>query len=262
MDYVHVSFVALVVAGLTFFSGFGLGTLLMPVFAIFFPIEVAVAATAIVHLANNLFKAYLVGRQAKISIVISFALPAAFAAAFGAYLLSYFSRLTPLFTYNLGDKILFVTPIKLLIACLIFIFAILDLIPFLKKFSFSKKLIPFGGILSGFFGGLSGHQGALRTAFLVRLGLDKKELIGTMVLSAIIVDMSRLLIYGLTFFQKDFLLLKEQGGLGLIIAGSLAAFLGSMVGKRILDKMTLDILHTIIGVLLILLAIALGLGLI
>lgn len=44
---------ALVVSGLTLFSGFGLGTLLMPAFAVFFPVEVAVAATAVVHLATN-----------------------------------------------------------------------------------------------------------------------------------------------------------------------------------------------------------------
>jgi len=37
------------VSGLTLFSGFGLGTLLMPTFVLFFPIEVAVAATAIVY---------------------------------------------------------------------------------------------------------------------------------------------------------------------------------------------------------------------
>jgi hypothetical protein len=39
--------VAFAVSGLTLFPGFGLGTLLMPAFALFFPIEVAVAATAI-----------------------------------------------------------------------------------------------------------------------------------------------------------------------------------------------------------------------
>jgi len=37
-------------------SGFGLGTLLLPVFALFFPLPVAIAATALVHLANNFFK--------------------------------------------------------------------------------------------------------------------------------------------------------------------------------------------------------------
>jgi len=60
VQYVVLCLAALAVSGLTLFSGFGLGTLLMPVFAIFFPIEIAIAMTAIVHLANNIFKLALV----------------------------------------------------------------------------------------------------------------------------------------------------------------------------------------------------------
>ena len=60
--YLAVAFAALFAAGLTLYSGFGLGTLLLPVFALFYPIEVAVAATAIVHGANNMFKVSLVGK--------------------------------------------------------------------------------------------------------------------------------------------------------------------------------------------------------
>ena len=51
-----VSIAALFTSGLTFFSGFGLGTLLLPFFLIVFPPPVAVAATAAVHLVNNLFE--------------------------------------------------------------------------------------------------------------------------------------------------------------------------------------------------------------
>ena len=36
----------------------------MPAFALFFPVPIAIAATALIHLANNLFKVYLVGRDA------------------------------------------------------------------------------------------------------------------------------------------------------------------------------------------------------
>ena len=64
VQYIVICAVALAVSGLTLFSGFGLGTLLMPVFAIFFPIEVAIAATAVVHLANNIFKLALLSRHA------------------------------------------------------------------------------------------------------------------------------------------------------------------------------------------------------
>ena len=63
MSYFAVGLAAVFVSGLTMFSGFGLGTLLMPVFAIFFPVETAVAATAVVHGANSLFKILAVGKH-------------------------------------------------------------------------------------------------------------------------------------------------------------------------------------------------------
>jgi len=96
MSYLIICTVALLVSGLTLFSGFGLGTLLMPAFALFFPVEVAIAATAIVHLANNLFKVGLVGRKANAGIVLRLALPAAVMAMVGALLLNYFATIEPL----------------------------------------------------------------------------------------------------------------------------------------------------------------------
>jgi len=37
---------------------------LMPVFTVFFPIDIAIALTGIVHFSNNLFKITLVGKNA------------------------------------------------------------------------------------------------------------------------------------------------------------------------------------------------------
>jgi uncharacterized membrane protein YfcA len=84
VDFVLVALVATGVSGLTLYSGFGLGTLLMPVFALFFPVEVAVAATAVVHGANNIFKLTVVGRQADRQLVLRFGIPAIIAAFVGA----------------------------------------------------------------------------------------------------------------------------------------------------------------------------------
>ena len=63
MEIVIISIVALFASLLTFFSGFGLGTILMPVFAIFFPVEIAIALTGIVHLLNNPLTEVLISRQ-------------------------------------------------------------------------------------------------------------------------------------------------------------------------------------------------------
>ena len=87
MDILLVSLVALIASLLTLFSGFGLGTLLMPVVALFFPLDIAIAITAIVHLSNNVFKLALLAKNAQVSTVINFGLPAMGFAFIGALLL-------------------------------------------------------------------------------------------------------------------------------------------------------------------------------
>lgn len=260
MIYIVICTAALLVSALTLFSGFGLGTLLMPVFALFFPLEVAVAATAIVHLLNNIFKAALLGRHAVYGIVARFALPAAAAAVVGALLLNHLIGISPITQYTLAGRLCVVTWTKLVIAVMIMGFAVIQLTPGLEELSFDKRYVPLGGIISGFFGGLSGHQGALRTAFLIRLGLSKEAFLGTMVLSAVAVDVSRLLVYGLTFFARDFDVMKTQGGFGLVAAGTLAAFAGTFIGARLIKKITLRALQVIVGILLLALSIGLGIG--
>lgn len=262
MVYLIICTVALVVSALTLFSGFGLGTLLMPAFAIFFPVEVAVGATAIVHLANNLFKLALVGRKADMKIVLKFAVPASITAVIGALLLNYFTGVQPITEYAIAGRVFAITTVKLVIAVLIAAFAVLELSPRLEKLSFDMKYIPLGGALSGFFGGLSGQQGALRSAFLIRSGLGKEKFIGTSVVSAVVVDVSRLIVYGVTFFSKNLTVLKDQVGIGLITAAILVAFLGSFLGSRLIKKITMNTIKIIVGVLLLLLAVALGAGLV
>lgn len=262
MEYIIIAAVALFVAGLTFFSGFGLGTLLMPAFALFFPIEIAVAATAIVHFVNNIYKFILIGREGNLKIVIAFGIPAVIAAAGGAYLLDYVSQFENAYSYSLFQNEMSVTPVKFMIALLMIVFAIVELIPNLKNFNISHKWIPFGGLLSGFFGGLSGHQGALRTAFLIRAGLEKKEFIGTLVGCSLLIDVTRITIYGITFFKTDFNILDQSGLLGLLIVGSAAAFIGTTFGKYLLEKVTFKSIQYTVASMLFLLAIGLGMGVI
>lgn len=263
MEYIVVSVVALVVAALTLFSGFGLGTLLMPAFALFFPVPVAVAATAVVHLVNNIFKLVLVGRNADRKVVLKFALPAALAAISGALLLECMSDAAPVAQYALGGSTYEITPIKLVIAVLIVGFASLELTPRFEKMAFNPRYIPLGGVLSGFFGGLSGHQGALRTAFLIRAGLPKEVFIGTMVVSAVVVDVARLAVYGATFLGGTLSAVSQSthSPWSLIAAGTMAAFVGSFIGARLVKKVTMRAIQLLVGVMLLLLGIALGAGL-
>jgi uncharacterized protein len=248
---------ALVTSLLTFFSGFGLGTILTPVFAIFFPIEVAIALTGVVHLLNNIFKLLLVGGHADKELVLKFGIPAFLAALLGAYLLFKISALEPLYQYNLGDKDFFITPVKLIVAVLLICFALMESVPRLKKLEFGKNYMMLGGILSGFFGGLSGNQGALRSAFLIKAGLTKEAFIATGIVIACIVDFSRLGVYFSRFSASGL-----QENLTLVIAATVSAFAGAFIGSRLLKKVTLELVQLTVTIMLIGLSIALGLGLI
>jgi hypothetical protein len=79
--------------------------------------------------------------------------------------------------------------------------ALFGLLPRFKTLAFDRKYLPLGGLLSGFFGGLSGLQGAMRSAFLIKAGLNKEAFIGTNTVSAVVVDVARLIVYGLSFFR-------------------------------------------------------------
>ena len=261
LSYLIICLVAIIVSALTLFSGFGLGTVLMPAFALFFPLPVAIAATAVVHLANNIFKAILVGKKADWHVVLRFALPGAAAAIAGAWLLTLLSGIPAVFTYSIGSSKYEVDIIKLVIGFLIIIFAFLDLLPRLQKLSFNRKYLPLGGVLSGFFGGLSGIQGALRSAFLIKAGLDKDAFIGTGTVSAVIVDIARLLVYGISFYTLKFTAIPRET-FGLIGAAIIAAFAGSFMGAKLVKKVTLRIIQIIVGVMLIIVGIGMTTGLI
>ena len=264
VQYVVLCLAALAVSGLTLFSGFGLGTLLMPVFAIFFPIEIAIAMTAIVHLANNLFKLALLWRQADLQIAIRFIIPGAIMAIIGAVLITKLSDLPVLTSYTIGSRVFEVATIKLVVGGLIFLFALLELVPSLEaRIKFDRKYLPLGGALSGFFGGISGHQGALRSAVLIKCGLEKEAFIATGVVCAVVVDFSRLIVYGAVFFfARHFDLVVEAGGFSLIGVVTLAAFIGAFTGKRLMKKVTLRAVQLIVGIGLLVLSLGLVTGLI
>src|SRR3990172_7021202 len=218
MEIVIICLAAFFTAVLTFFSGFGLGTILAPVFAIFFPIDIAIALTGVVHFSNNIFKMALVGKNTDKAVLLRFGVPAILASFVGAWLLLRITVLPTLFQYELFGKSFEVTPVKLIISILLIIFSLLEISPSFQKVQFGKDKLIFGGILSGFFGGLSGIQGAIRSAFLIKSGLSKEAYIATGVVIASLVDFTRLSVYASRFTASN---LSEN--LTLLISSTLAA---------------------------------------
>jgi uncharacterized membrane protein YfcA len=255
MEIAIISITAFATAILTFFSGFGLGTILTPVFMLFFPVELAIALTGIVHFFNNVFKLILVGRNANKDVLMQFGIPAILAAFLGSLVLLNITNSTPLFSYDAFGNHYEVYPIKFMVSILLILFAGMDLIPYFKKLNFGKDKLILGGLLSGFFGGLSGNQGALRSAFLLKVGLTKESLVGTAVVVSTFVDFTRLGVYA-TRFEKAGLF----ENLELVVWATLSAIMGAYLGNKLLKKVTMELIQILTAVFLLIIALGLGLG--
>ena len=254
MEVLIISIVAFLAALLTFFSGFGLGTILTPVMLIFFPPEIAISLTGIVHFCNNIFKLSIIGSQFNKEVLIKFGIPAVLFAFAGSYALFFISNDT-LFTHHLFVNKTDVSYVQFIIAIILIFFALIDLIPFFKKLKFNKSILPIGGILSGFFGGLTGNQGALRSAFLIKMNLEKSVFIATTVVISFFVDLTRISVYISKI--KDF---EISNYLVLGLAAIVSAIAGSFIGFKSLKKITLNFIRNLVAIMILLIAFLLLLG--
>jgi len=256
MDVFVMCLTAFLAGGLTLFSGFGLGTLLMPVVALFFPIETAIAVTAVVHFINNLAKLAVVGRFTEKRIVLRFGVPAFAAAMGGAWLLGWLSNLTPVMRYHLMGHPFEVLPVKVVIAALLVGFVLMESGFLDDTLRIEERHLPLGGILSGFFGGLSGHQGAFRSACLVNCGLTKEQFLGTSAVVACLVDLPRLAVYGASL---SLMTAAAYPGLLLAVIGS--ALVGTVLAARFINAVTMSAIRALISAMLISIALGLATGL-
>lgn len=258
MDIIVIAVVAALASALTLFSGFGLGTLLLPAFALFFPAPVAVAATGVVHLLNNLFKGTLLRKRVDWPTVLKFGVPAIPAAIAGAWLLARLGDTPRLFEWSAFGQHFGPSGAGVVIGMLMIVFAALELQSWFQKLSAPPRLMPLGGVLTGFFGGLTGQQGAFRSIFLLRTGLPAQHFIATGVMIAILVDVSRLTTYAASFTTAR---LNPAGREGLLmLVGTLSAFTGAFVATRWLDKLTLGAVRYSVAALMIVIGAALVAG--
>jgi hypothetical protein len=247
---------------LTFFSGFGLGTILLPLFLILFPVEIAIPASAIVHFANSLFKFGFVYKHVHLSVLLKFGIPAVIASYFGSKLLVLFSNNQVLFKHHFfgaSNGLYEVSTINFIIGILIICFTIIELNKKVAKFALKPKYLAIGGILSGFFGGVSGHQGALRSLFLKKANLTKEQLVGTSNSISLGVDIVRISVYSKLILDSKLL---ENESISYVYISIIGAFLGVYLGSKLLQKITIDFLQKIISLALFIFGLVMSIGII
>lgn len=254
MEYIIVIVLAFGASMLTFFSGFGLGTILTPAFLLFFPLPVAISMTAMVHFLNNLFKTGLIGGSINKKVLLNFGIPAVIGVIPGVLLLDKLDELHIITQYTILGSDFSISWLGLIIGLLMILFSI-------SEFKTKERKRPgaltlgAGGLLSGFFGGLSGHQGALRSGFLIRLNLSKESFVATGVAISLFVDVTRIPMYYNSWIKG-----MGQNELLLLILAIIPAFLGAWLGKKYLKKTSINFVRKVVGFMLILFGLLLILG--
>jgi hypothetical protein len=257
LDLIIILLVVLVGSLLSFFSGFGLGTILLPTFALFFSIELAIFATAIVHFFNSFFKFTFVYRSINFRLLLKFGGTAIPFALLGAWILKKIDKSILFIHYDFPFYQQDVSLIQFSIGVVMISFALVEFFLKKKQFNTSETWLYFGGALSGFFGGFSGHQGALRAMFLSKTDITKEEFVATSSTIGLLIDITRIGVY----FSYIPILVSSSIHYTLVTA-IIVAFCGSYIGSKILQKTTMKIIQLVVSILLLLIGILLILGLI
>lgn len=218
MNEIWIYVVTFAASLLTLMTGFGLGTILTPVFAMLYDVKIAVFLVAIVHFLNNAFKFTLFRKSVDLSIIKRFGIVSIVGALLGSVLQMYVQS----------------SVIKICLGIVLIILGGSEFVPKNFVFRLPKKIDTIGGFASGLLGGLVGNQGAIRSAYLLNYEISKETFIATATVIALAIDATRIPVYVMSNYQT----LTDLSWKLVSVAAT--AFLGTLVGKRFLSSVSLS----------------------
>ena len=215
---------AFLAAALTVPAGFGLSTILTPLVLFLLPVHEAVAVVAIVHCAHN------AGKYIALKDAVDFN---AFR-RYGIWLVGG-SVVGALLQNQVPND-----PLLLLVGIFLVVLPVLTISEKWTGYRIPEANDRLGGFGSGFMGGLSGHQGALRAMFLTTRLPDKMAYAATASVLALCVDLSRIPVY--FFFRTE----EISNEIPLIVILVISALLGVRVGKKWLQSLKSSQIHNMV----------------
>jgi hypothetical protein len=213
-------------------SGFGISTILIPVMALFYPLPVVLLFVAIIHLASDIWKIIFFKKGLNWKLILGFGIPGII-----------FSYLGASISLSISAVIL-----KRLLGVFLIVYVIYLFMKQRWKIPRTNLTSVAGGSLSGFFAGIFGVGGAIRSAFLSAYDLPKETYLFTAGVIALIIDVSRISKYlsgGVS--MNSYLLL-------LLLVLIPLSFLGAFLAKRIVNKVPQNMFRLVIAVFLALAA--------
>ncbi|MBI4039510.1 sulfite exporter TauE/SafE family protein [Candidatus Daviesbacteria bacterium] len=228
MEILYISILTLIAAAIGTITGFGTSTLMIPVLVIFLPPVEAIFLVAIIHWFGNIWKVALFRSGFNLRLLVLFGVIGLATSYLGAYI-----------SLGANEQILLRLLGTFLAGYAIFLI-------FQSKFKIPAGNLTAlsGGALSGFFAGMFGIGGAIRSAFLSAFDLPKAVFIATAGAIGLLVDSTRII----TYLTGGATLAKELWyGLLFFIPVS---FLGAQIAKKVVDKIPQNKFRIVIAVFL------------
>jgi uncharacterized membrane protein YfcA len=212
-------------------AGFGIGSLLTPLFATQFGMTTAIAAVAVPHALATTVRCWRLRKDVDWGILKTFGVLSAAGALSGALLYTRFSNRALTFVLGL-----------LLVAT-----AIAGLTNWMRRWHASRRGAGILGFTSGVFGGVAGNQGGLRAAALLAFPLAPIAFVATSTAAGLLVDAGRMPIY---LWRAGATLLPFVLPIAVACVGVLV---GTILGERVLLGMSAErfrkVVSTLIGLL-------------
>jgi uncharacterized membrane protein YfcA len=194
-------------------GGFGSSVFFVPVAQFFYPFQVVLGLTGLLHVFSNISKLYLFRQHVNYKLLFYYGIPSVGFVVLGAYLNTFVELKWAQLTLGI------------FLVC--FSLFMLWFPSFVLPASKTNAVV--SGASAGFIAGFNGTGGAIRGMSMAAFGLSKNVFVATSAAIDFGVDLSRSAIYlDHGYLKKEHLYLIP----GLIII----SFVGSWMGKRMLNK--------------------------
>jgi uncharacterized membrane protein YfcA len=224
-----IALAALAAGALASVTGFGIGSLLTPIFATSVGAKLAVAVVSIPHFIGTALRFFLLREHVNKQVLLRFGLASAAGGLLGALLHT-----------ALSDQ-----PLGIIFGVLLLFAGVSELTGFMARPRFHGRLGFLAGALSGLFGGLVGNQGGIRSAALLRFDLEPRQVVATATATGLIVDLVRMPVYLLTAYDGI------QANLNLVVIAASGVVIGTVLGGRLLRDLPERVFRRVVALVLL-----------
>lgn len=225
--------VSIVAGSIAAIAGFGIGSLLTPVFALHSPLKLAVAAVSVPHLIATAARFWMLRAHVDRKLLWSFGIFSAIGGLIGA--LAHRFASSPALTIVFG--------------CALLLAATSELTGAAQRVKLRGVMAWIAGGVSGLLGGMVGNQGGIRSAALLGFKTTRESFVATATAVALLVDGARMPVY-LWLQGRD--LVDAAVPIAIASAGCL---IGTFWGRDVLRKMPERLFRKSVAVLILLLGV-------